>query len=141
VARHRREVLELAELDCATLLAMPFVDPAQLAPQEVRPGWTARFFHSEHMTFAYYEIAAGAAVHRHSHATEEVWHVLDGQLEVALGDATRLLRAGEAAIVPAGMEHALSAPGPCRAIVVDHPVRERVGGVATRPRRPSRGST
>ena len=113
---------------------MPFVDPSELEPKEVRPGWTARFFHSEHMTFAYYEIAPGAAVHRHHHATEEVWHVVDGELEMALGDATRVVRAGEAAVVPAGTEHALSALGPCRAIVVDHPVREEVGGVSTRPR-------
>jgi quercetin dioxygenase-like cupin family protein len=111
---------------------MPFVDPGELPAKEIRPGWTARFFHSEHMTFAYYEIAADAAVHRHRHDNEEVWHVVEGELEVALGDTTRVVQAGQAVVVPAGAEHALSTAGPCRAIVVDFPVRDAVGGVPTR---------
>src|SRR5262249_12696696 len=110
---------------------MAFIDPAELPAREIRPGWTARFFHSEHMTFAYYEIAGGAGVHRHSHDNEEVWHVVDAALEVTLGDAARRVPAGQSVVVPAGVEHALRADGPSRAIVVDHPVRDSVGGVST----------
>ena len=108
---------------------MPFVDPGSLQEHEPRPGWRARFFHSEHMTFAYYAIAAGADVHEHEHPNEEVWHVVEGALELTLGGERRLVQAGEAAIVPAGERHGVRAVEPARAIVVDHPVRESVAGI------------
>ena len=84
---------------------VPFVDPSSLEAHEPRPGWTGRFFHSAEMTFAHYAIAAGAGVHAHDHPNEEVWHVVEGALEVTVGAETRVLRAGEAAIVPAGERH------------------------------------
>ena len=79
---------------------MAFVDPGSLDVREPRPGWRGRFFHSAHMTFAYYDIAAGADVHEHSHPNEEVWHVVDGALEMRLGGETRIVGAGEAASCP-----------------------------------------
>lgn len=35
-------------------------------------GWLGRFFHSAHLTFAYYEIQLGAALPAHAHENEEV---------------------------------------------------------------------
>jgi len=111
---------------------MPFIVPSELAVKEPRPGWRGRFFHSEHMTFSYYEAAPGADVHLHRHPQEEVWHVVEGELEMVLDGVARVLRAGEAAVVPPGVEHSARARGPCRAIVVDHPTRDSVGGVDIR---------
>jgi quercetin dioxygenase-like cupin family protein len=82
------------------------------------------------MTFAYYAIADGAAVHSHQHEHEEVWHVLAGELELTLAGDSRVLGAGAAAVIPAGERHSVRALSPCRVIVVDHPVRASVGGVA-----------
>jgi hypothetical protein len=87
---------------------VPFLTIADLPPREPRPGWVGRFFHSDHMTFASYEIAPGADVHPHSHPHEEVWNVLEGDVS-----------------------HSARAVARCRAIIVDHPVRESVGGVQT----------
>src|SRR4051812_12476087 len=98
---------------------MPFVDPNNLPAHEPRPGWTGRFFHSDHMTFAYYDIEPGADVHPHEHRNEEVWHVVAGALELNLGADARVVHAGEAAIVPAGERHSVRALEPTRAIVVD----------------------
>jgi quercetin dioxygenase-like cupin family protein len=111
---------------------MPFIDPSRLPVREPRPGWRGRFFHSEHMTFVLYDIDAAAAVGLHSHPEEEVWHLLEGELEMTLGAATHVLRAGEAAVVPGGTAHAVRAARPSRALVVDHPVRTTVGGVDVR---------
>ena len=55
---------------------MPFIDTHQLTTREPLPGWHGRFFSSERMTFGYYEVSAGAAIHPHAHPNEEVWHVL-----------------------------------------------------------------
>ena len=109
---------------------MAFVDPASLPAHEPRPGWRGRFFHSEHMTFAYYEIAPGADVHVHDHHNEEVWNVVDGALELTVGGQTKVVGAGQAAIVPAGERHSVRATEATRAIVVDYPLRESVAGIA-----------
>ena len=111
---------------------MPFVDLSALPVHEPRPGWSGRFFHSDHMTFAYYEIAAEADVHEHEHPNEEVWHVVAGALALTLDGETRVLHAGEAAVVPAGARHAVRAVEPSRAIIVDHPVRDSLAGISLR---------
>jgi unsaturated pyranuronate lyase len=108
---------------------MPLIDPSKLPQVEPKPGWHGRFFHSKHMTFAYYEIEAGAGLHVHSHPNEEVWHIIDGEADVTLGDETMSVRAGCAVVIPAGMTHALAVRKACRAIVVDYPVRREVAGI------------
>jgi hypothetical protein len=61
-----------------------FIDTNELSVKEPRPGWKGRFFHSEHMTFAYYTVARGAWVHEHSHSNDEVWNVVEGRPEVTI---------------------------------------------------------
>jgi quercetin dioxygenase-like cupin family protein len=111
---------------------MAFIDPAELTVHEPRPGFHGRFFHSAHMTFSYYDIDAGADVHPHHHPQEEVWHLLAGEADVTVDGETRRVRPGGAAVVPAGVEHSVRAVTQCRAIVVDHPLRDSVGGVDIR---------
>jgi len=108
---------------------MGLIDPKSLPAAEPKPGWHGRFFHSEHMTFAYYDIEAGAALHAHSHPTEEVWHLIDGEADVTLGDKTMRVGAGCAVVIPGGVTHSLAAKTTCRAIVVDYPVRREVAGI------------
>jgi hypothetical protein len=43
----------------------------------------------------------------------------------------RVLSASDAAIVRSGVRHCARAGARCRVIVVDHPIRESVGGVQT----------
>jgi quercetin dioxygenase-like cupin family protein len=111
---------------------MAMIDPATLPAREPRPGWVGRFFHSASMTFSYYDIAADASVHRHHHPVEEVWNVVDGELELTIGDTTHLLTAGQAAVVPPDVEHAARAAQASRVIVVDCPRRDQVGGIDIR---------
>ena len=108
---------------------MGFINPGTLVEAEPKPGWHGRFFHSEHMTFAYYEIDGGATLHAHSHPNEEVWHIIDGEVDLTLGGETRCVGAGCAVVIPPGTIHAVAVKKRCRAIVVDHPVRHEVGGV------------
>ncbi|HEX4214554.1 MAG TPA: cupin domain-containing protein [Candidatus Dormibacteraeota bacterium] len=110
---------------------MPYIDPAELAVGRPRPGWEGRFFHSAHMTVAYYEIDPGADVHPHHHPNEEIWNVVEGEVEVTIGDESRVVPAGQAAIVPANVVHSVVARTPSRVIIVDHPRREVVGGFDT----------
>jgi len=111
---------------------MAFVKVSELPARHPRPGWDSRYFHSEHVTFAVTEIAAGADVHRHHHEQEEIWIVVEGDLEVSIGDETAVVHAGDAAVVPSEVPHSARAVTACRVVVVDYPLRESVGGVPTR---------
>jgi quercetin dioxygenase-like cupin family protein len=110
---------------------MPFIDTRELAVKEPRPGWKGRYFHSESMTFGYYDVSAGAWIHEHSHPNEEVWHVVEGELEVTIDGVTRVAGPGSAAVVPPNAVHSVKALTDGRSIVVDYPIRDSLGGVKT----------
>jgi len=110
---------------------MPFIDTATIPVKEPRPGWKGRFFSSANMTFGHYEIEAGAWIHAHDHPNEEVWHVLEGELEVTIAGETRIAGPGSVAVVPPNTVHSVKALTDGRAIVVDHPRRESIGGIRT----------
>jgi quercetin dioxygenase-like cupin family protein len=103
---------------------MPFLDTADLEPYERRPGWIGRTFHSPSMTFAHWDFRAGADIHEHSHPQEEVWQVIEGELEVTIAGETQVAGPGMVAIVPAGAAHSVRALTDGKAIVVDWPVRD-----------------
>lgn len=102
---------------------MPFIDTAKLKEIERRPGWHGRFFDSPSMTFGHYAFDKGADIRAHSHEQEEVWHVIEGELEVTIAGETRIAGPGCAAIVPPNTEHDLRALSNGKAIVVDYPLR------------------
>jgi quercetin dioxygenase-like cupin family protein len=102
---------------------MSFVDTSQLKTVERLPGWRARIFNSPSMTFAHYEFDAGATIHEHHHAQEEVWNVIEGELEVTIDGVARRAGPGVVAIAPANARHSVRALSAGRAIVVDHPLR------------------
>jgi quercetin dioxygenase-like cupin family protein len=108
---------------------MPFIDTNQLNVKEPAPGWKGRYFHSDNMTFGYYTVAAGASIPEHSHQNEEVWHVLEGELEVTISAKTHVGGPGSVAVVPPNTTHSVRAVSNCRSIVVDHPCRRSIGGV------------
>ncbi|HLI94657.1 MAG TPA: cupin domain-containing protein [Candidatus Baltobacteraceae bacterium] len=108
---------------------MGFIDLESLPELQPKTGWHGRFFHSEHMTFAYYLIDEGATLPAHAHANEEVWHVIEGSIDLTLDDQTRTVLAGNAVVVPPNTLHVAKARERCRAIVVDHPVRREVAGL------------
>ena len=103
---------------------MPVIDTRSLEVLEKRPGWQGRLFHSNEMTFVHWDFEANATVHEHSHIQEEVWHVLEGKLEVTIDGTKNIAGPSMAAIVPAGVRHSVRALSRGKAIVVDCPRRE-----------------
>jgi quercetin dioxygenase-like cupin family protein len=103
--------------------SMPFLDTSGLPVVERLPGWHGRYFHSNHMTFAHYDFARGSSIHEHFHPEEEVYEVVEGELEVTIDGATQIARAGVVAIVPANVRHSVKALTDGKAIIVDCPAR------------------
>jgi mannose-6-phosphate isomerase-like protein (cupin superfamily) len=60
------------------------IETSRLGVKEPRDGWSGRFSHSQNMTFAYYTVKAGGWIHEHSHPNDEVWNIIDGQLEITI---------------------------------------------------------
>ena len=75
------------------------------------------------MTFAHYDFVKGASIHEHFHAEEEVYEVIDGELEVIVDGVAQIARAGLVAIVPSDVRHSVKALSDGRVIIVDHPAR------------------
>jgi quercetin dioxygenase-like cupin family protein len=107
---------------------MPFVDINSLKVIERLPGWFGRYFHSASMTFAHYDFKRGSSIHEHFHAQEEVYEVVEGELEVTIEGAVGIVRAGVVAIVPSNARHSVNALSDGRAIIVDYPLRREISG-------------
>jgi quercetin dioxygenase-like cupin family protein len=75
------------------------------------------------MTFAHYEFEKGASIHEHYHPEEEVYEVLEGELELTIEGVPQIARPGIVAIVPSNARHSVKALSDGRLIVIDHPRR------------------
>jgi len=102
---------------------MPFIDTNKLPAIERLPGWRARYFDSPSMTFAHYEFDAGSSIHEHFHPQEEVYEVIEGELDITIGGITQPLVPGYVGIVPPNTPHAVKAISSGKLIVVDYPLR------------------
>lgn len=103
---------------------MPFLDVRTLDVIERLPGWHGRYFHSPSMTFAHYDFVRGSSIHEHHHPEEEVYEVIEGELEITIAGETGIARPGTVAIVPANARHSVKALTDGRAIIVDYPLRQ-----------------
>jgi quercetin dioxygenase-like cupin family protein len=106
---------------------MPFVNTSSLPVIERLPGWHGRYFHTVHMTFAHYDFARGSSIHEHCHPQEEVYEVIEGELEVTIDGVAQIARPGVVAIVPSNARHSVKALTDGQAIIVDHPARPDFG--------------
>jgi unsaturated pyranuronate lyase len=111
---------------------MTFIDTDQLPSIERLPGWRGRYFDSPSMTFAHYEFDAGASIHEHFHPQEEVYEIIEGELEITIAGVTQRARAGIVAIVPPNALHSIKAISSGKVIVVDYPLRSPPHHPATR---------
>jgi quercetin dioxygenase-like cupin family protein len=102
---------------------MPFVDTSKLGVIERLPGWYGRYFHTSSMTFAHYDFKRGSSIHEHFHPQEEVYEVIDCELEVTIEGVTQIARPGTVGIVPSNVRHSVKALTDGRAIIVDFPLR------------------
>jgi quercetin dioxygenase-like cupin family protein len=106
---------------------MPFIDTNALEAIERLPGWHGRYFHSPSMTFAHYDFKRGSSIHEHFHLQEEVYEVIEGELELIIDGVKQVARPGLVGIVPSNVRHSVRALTDGRAIIVDYPLRTEMG--------------
>jgi len=90
----------------------------QLAAVEIVSGLTLRPIVSTDtmLSFARYEPFAEAP--RHAHVEAQIFVMLEGEMEVELGDEVHTMRPGDVAVVPSWLPHRATA-GPARAYQLD----------------------
>ena len=93
---------------------------------EKRPveGAVGRIVHGDGMTLAHWEFEEGTVLPAHEHPHEQIALVVEGRLELTVGDRTRTLEAGEAAVIPSNVRHGARAVTRCRVVDSFAPKRE-----------------
>ena len=89
------------------------------------PGVVMQSITGERMMANWVSIEPNRTVPRHQHPHEQLGVMLEGALELTLGDETRLLRPGDAYTIPPNLPHsARTLDGPCVVLDIFSPPRE-----------------
>jgi quercetin dioxygenase-like cupin family protein len=73
------------------------------------PGVTLRVLTGENVLTAWIKLAPGAVVPTHHHEAEQLGVVLEGGMDLTIGDETRRLGVGAAYVIPSNVPHAATA--------------------------------
>jgi quercetin dioxygenase-like cupin family protein len=104
---------------------MPFFDLDDRARKSVVPGIDIRTFWGDQMLLSVADLEPGAVLPVHSHPHEQGGAILSGELTLTIDGETRTLHAGDAYLVPGGVEHGgVAGPEGCVALDIFSPVRE-----------------
>ncbi len=81
-------------------------------PFAIFPGVSLHALGGEQVLLCRVRYEPGTTVRRHAHEhTEQAMVIVEGEVEVTIGDETRTLRAGDACVMNRGVEHELHSAG------------------------------
>ncbi len=103
---------------------MPFVHLSDIKQREIVPGFKAKMVHSDHMTFTFWNVEAGASLPAHSHPNEQITTVIKGKFEMTVAGETQIMEKGSVFVIPSGATHSGKAMIDSELIDVFYPVRE-----------------
>src|SRR5580658_7335921 len=104
---------------------MPFFSVSDIEPFELLPGLRIRAPFGKNLMLSYLEFDRGAVVPFHSHPHEQGGIVLQGKIELTIGDDARIVGAGSMYIIPPKTPHrAATVDGPAVVLEVISPVPE-----------------
>ncbi len=84
---------------------MYFSYPGDFKEKSPAPGILLKLVWGERVMLSYATFQPNSNVPRHSHPAEQTGMVIEGELDLAIGDDTRLCRKGDAFTIPGGVEH------------------------------------
>ena len=110
---------------------MGFVDLEQMNSAEPMPGCHMKAPCGQKLMFSYLEMDDGAEVPWHSHPHEQGGIVIEGQLELTIGDETRMLGPRDMYLIPSDERHrAVAVGGPAVVVDVFTPIREEYAALS-----------
>ena len=110
-----------------------FIDWSRIPFNELAPGVRIRAPYGQNLMISLLEMDEGAVVPRHHHPHEQGGILLEGHMELSIGDETRRVEPGEAYLIPPDVPHrAVAIGGPIKALDIFSPVREDYVDLANR---------
>lgn len=104
---------------------MPFIDINSIEAISPVPGCRLRTPYGQNLMLSYLEMDSGAEIPMHNHPHEQGGILLQGRLQLTIGEETRVCEAGSMFIIPPGVPHrAVAVDGPAVVMDVFSPVRE-----------------
>ena len=104
-----------------------WVEWQELAPLDVVPGLRFQPVVGEKVMANFVRFEPHTEAPLHWHEEEQISFVIDGELEFEVAGETRLLRRGDAVVIPPNTPHAArTLDGPCLEVDVFHPPRQGV---------------
>lgn len=100
-----------------------FIDHNKLPHKDLFPGIRASIVHSENITASRVSLEKDAVLPEHSHPHEQWTHIISGELELTVGDETKILNAGMTAAIPSDVPHSGKAISACEVIDIFNPPR------------------
>jgi quercetin dioxygenase-like cupin family protein len=104
---------------------MGFINIADITPISPVPGCRMRTPFGQNIMMSYLEMDDGAEVPLHHHPHEQAGMLLSGQVQLTIGDETRICEAGSMFVIPPNTPHrAVAVNGPAVVLDIFSPVRE-----------------
>jgi quercetin dioxygenase-like cupin family protein len=101
-----------------------FLNISELKTTELIKGFHGKFVHAKNFTVAFWEIDKDSILPKHAHIHEQTTQVIEGNLELTIGTKTKILKAGEIAVIPPNVTHSGKALTNCKVTDTFCPVRE-----------------
>ena len=92
--------------------------------KEVLPGLFGKFVHGEKSSLAVWNIKKGAIIPMHDHENEQITYIMEGELQMTIGETTIIFKAGNLKVIPPFVPHSALALTDCRVLDTWAPVRE-----------------
>jgi quercetin dioxygenase-like cupin family protein len=91
--------------------------------QEAMKGALLGTLQTENLTVAYTDMKAGVVIPLHHHTEEAIDIVLEGELEMQIGDRTEIIKSGMITVVPSNVPHTAKALKDAKVVTVFYPRR------------------
>lgn len=95
-----------------------------LPVRELRPGFFGQFLHGDKGTVTWWDIKKGSVLETHQHPHEQITYVLEGELEMIIGDEKYNFTAGMTHVIPSNIPHSAVALTNVKVIDFFSPARD-----------------
>src|SRR5574341_241673 len=102
-----------------------FIDPKELKTKEIAPGAEIKVACGDKIMLSFVDVKPGTVIPMHSHPHEQGGICLEGALEFTIGGETRIVRKGQAWLIPGGVPHSVRGlESGAQALDIFYPPRE-----------------
>ena len=92
--------------------------------KELAPGILSKLIHGDKSSLSIVELKKGSVLPLHHHIHEQITYIVEGELEMMLGDDKHILTAGTIHVIPSKLPHSAVALTDCMVLDFFSPARD-----------------